>query len=114
MLGLPNPRFQPETHLLRPGAWAPSRKVPSQICAVLRQKLPFYALNGPSRGAKHPNEGKQLLHFMCGLMSMYPWALCTLWVLDMSKKPPKKGVNKPRNLRNPRNLFCSRRVAQRN
>ena len=46
---------------------APSREVPSQICAVLGQKQPFFAQNSPSKGSKQPNEGKRLLHSTCGL-----------------------------------------------
>ena len=43
MVALPNPTFEPKTHRWRPGAVAPSREVPSQICAVLAQKQPFFA-----------------------------------------------------------------------
>ena len=46
---------------------APSREVPSQICAALGQKQPFFAQNSPSKGSKQPNEGKRLLHCTCGL-----------------------------------------------
>ena len=49
---LPYPSFEPETHRWRPGAVAPSREVPSQICAVLGQKQPFFAQNSPSKGSK--------------------------------------------------------------
>ena len=41
MVPLPNPSFEPKTHQWRPGAVAPSREVPSQICVVLGQKQPF-------------------------------------------------------------------------
>ena len=67
MVALSNPSFEPETHQWRPGAVAPSREVPSQICAVLGQKQPFFAQNSPSTGSKQPNEGKRLLHSTCGL-----------------------------------------------
>ena len=67
MVALPNPSFEPKTHRWRPGAVAPSREVPSQICAVLGQKQPFFAQNSPSKGSKQPNEGKQLLDSTCGL-----------------------------------------------
>ena len=49
MVALPNPSFESETHRWRPGAVAPSREVPSQICAVLGQKQPFFAQNSPSK-----------------------------------------------------------------
>ena len=58
MVALPDPKFEPETHRWRPGAVAPSREVPSQICAVLSQKQPFFAQNSPSKGSKQQNEGK--------------------------------------------------------
>ena len=64
---LPNPSLEPKTHRWRPGAVAPSRKVPSQICGVLGQKQPFFDQNSPSTGPKQPNEGKPLLHSTCGL-----------------------------------------------
>ena len=67
MVALPNPSFEPETHRRRPGARAPSLEVPSQICAVLGKKQPFFAQNSPSKGSKQPNEGKRLLHYTCGL-----------------------------------------------
>ena len=68
MVALPNPSFEPETHRWRPRAVAPSREVPSQICAALGQKQPFFAQNSPSTGSKQPNEGKRLLHSTCGLI----------------------------------------------
>ena len=67
MVALPNPRFEPKTHRWRPEAMAPSGEVPSQICAALGQKQPFFVQNGPSTGPKQPNEGKPLLHSTCGL-----------------------------------------------
>ena len=67
MVALPNPSFEPETHRWRPGAVAPSWEVPSQICAVLGQKQPFFTQNSPSAGSKQPNEGKRLLHSTRGL-----------------------------------------------
>ena len=57
-MALADPRFEPETHRWRPGAVAPSREVPSQICAVLGQKQPFFAKNNPSKGSTQQNEGK--------------------------------------------------------
>ena len=60
---LPNPSFEPKTHRWRPGAGAPSREVPSQICAVLGQKKPFFAPNSLKTLAKRPNEGKRWVHF---------------------------------------------------
>ena len=67
MVPLRNPSFEPETHRWRPGSVAPSREVPSQICADLGQKQPFFAKSSPSKGSKQPNEGKRLLHYTCGL-----------------------------------------------
>ena len=57
VVALPNPSFEPKTHRWRPGAGAPSREVPSQICAVLGEKQPFFAQNSPKTRAKRPNEG---------------------------------------------------------
>ena len=59
-MALSNPCFGPKNHQWRPGAVAPSWEVPSQICAVLGQKQPFFAQNSPSVGSKQPNEGKRL------------------------------------------------------
>ena len=67
MVALPNPSFEQKTHRWQPGAVAPSREVPSQICAVLGQKQPFFAQNSPTKGSKQPNEGQRLLHSTCGL-----------------------------------------------
>ena len=67
MVALPNPSLDPKTQRWRPGAVAPSREMPSQICAFLGQKRPFVAQNSPNKGSKQPNEGKRLLHFMCVL-----------------------------------------------
>ena len=67
MVALPNPSFEPKTHQWRPGAVAPSREVPFQICAALGQKQPFFAQISPGKGSKQPNEGKRLLHSTCGL-----------------------------------------------
>ena len=58
-MALPNPGFEPKNHRWRPGAGAPSREVPSKICAVLGQKQPFFAQNSPKTRAKRPNEGIQ-------------------------------------------------------
>ena len=69
MVALPNPSFEPENHRWRPGAWAPSREVPSQICAVLGQKQPFFAQNSPKTRVKRSNEGKRCLHYTCVLTS---------------------------------------------
>ena len=69
MVALPNPSFEPKTHLWRPGARTPSWEVPSQICAVLSQKQPFFAQNSPLTRAKRPYEGKRWLHCTCGSTS---------------------------------------------
>ena len=66
VLGAQNEMFWEGTLAAR-GAVAPSRKVPSQMCAVLGQKQPFFAQNSPSKGSKQPNEGKRLLHSTCVL-----------------------------------------------
>ena len=49
-MALPNPSFEPKTDQWRPGAVAPSREVPSQICAVLGQKQPFSPKIAPNPG----------------------------------------------------------------
>ena len=67
MVALPNPSFEPQTHRWRPGAVPPSREVPSQSCAVLGQKQPFFAQNSTQTRAKRPNEGKRWLEATCGL-----------------------------------------------
>ena len=54
MVALPNPSFEPKTHRWRPGAVAPSREVPSQICAVLGQKQPFFAQKEPPKPGETP------------------------------------------------------------
>ena len=92
-MALPNPSFEPKTHRWRPGAVAPSREVPSQICAVLGQKQPFFAQNSPSKSSKQPNEGKRLLHSTCGLTFSQPRDLwCPLtprYVRETAQKAPK-------------------------
>ena len=50
MVVSPNPSFEPKTHQWRPGAVAPSREVPSQICAVLGQKKPLSPKIAPKPG----------------------------------------------------------------
>ena len=67
MVPLPNPSFEPETHQWRPGAVAPSREVPSQICVALGQKQPFFTQNSPSAGSNQPNGGKRWLEATCRL-----------------------------------------------
>ena len=57
---MPNPSFEPKNHPWRPGAGAPSREVPSQICAVLGQKQPFFAQNSPQTRAKRLNRRQTL------------------------------------------------------
>ena len=70
---LPNPSFEPEIHRWRPGAGAPSREVPSQICAILGQKQPFFAHNSPQTRTKHPNEGKRRLDFTVSRSPLVPF-----------------------------------------
>ena len=100
MVALPNPSFEPKTHRWRPGAGAPSREVPSQICAVLGQKQPFFAQNSPQTRAKRPNEGKQWLHCTCGLTSMCQRALYRPSTPRYVRETAQKGAKKPQNLRN--------------
>ena len=57
MVALPNPSSELKTQRWRPGAGVPSQDVPSEICAVLGQKQPFFAQNSPKTRAKCPNEG---------------------------------------------------------
>ena len=96
MVALPNPSFEPETHRWRPGAWAPSREVPSQNCAFCAPKHPFLAQNGPKTHSKRPNEGKRLLHSMCGLTSPCQRASSAFQLHDMSEKGPKKAPTSPK------------------
>ena len=86
---------------------APSREVPSQICAVLGQKQPFFAQNGPSTGSKQPNEGKRLLHSTCGLTFSRPRDLwCPLtprYVRETAQKGTKKAPKTAQCAPAPRN-----------
>ena len=100
MVPLPNPSFEPKTHRWRPGAGAPSREVPSQICAVLGQKQPFFAQYSPSKGSKQPSEGKRLLHSTCGLTFSRPRALWCPLTPRYFREMAQKGAKKPQNLRN--------------
>ena len=100
MVALANPSYEPKTHRWRPGAVAPSREVPSQICAVLGQKQPFFAQNSPSKGSKQPNEGKRMLHSTCGLTFSRPRALwCPLTPRNV-RVTAQKGAKKSQKQRN--------------
>ena len=55
MVPLPNPSFERKIHQWRPGAVAPSREVPSRICAVLCPKTAFF---GPKRPPKLSQNGQ--------------------------------------------------------
>ena len=48
----PNPKFEPPTHRLRPGAVVPSRQVPSQICAIFGQKTAIFCPKQPQKAFK--------------------------------------------------------------
>ena len=100
MVPLPNPSFEPKAHQWPPGAVAPSREVPSQICAVLGQKLPIFAQNSPSKGSKQPNEGKRLLQSTCGLTFSSPRDLWCLLTPRYVRETAQKGAKKPQILRN--------------
>ena len=93
---LPNPSFEPQTHRWRPGAVAPSREVPSQICAVLGQTQPFFAQNSPSKGSKQPNEGKWLLTSRAACLSRDQGTFGALSLRDISEKRPKKAPKSPK------------------
>ena len=97
---LPNPSFEPKTHRWRPAAVAPSREVPSEICAVLGQKQPFFAQDSPSKGSKQPNEGKRLLHCTCGLTFLRPRDLWCPLNPRYARETAQKGAKKPQKLRN--------------
>ena len=99
MVALPNSSFEPETHRWRPKAWAPSWEVPSQICAALGQKQPFFAQISPRTRAKRPNEGKRWLHHTCGLTSPCHRALQCPSTPRYVRETAQKGVKKPQNLR---------------
>ena len=88
MLPLPNP------------SWAPSREVPSQICAVLGQTQPFFAQDSPSKGSKRPNEGKRLLHCTCRLTFLRPRDLWCALTPRYVRETSQKGARKPQKLRN--------------
>ena len=98
---LPNPSFKPKTHWWCPGVGAPSREVPSQICAALGQKQPFLDQNSPKTRAKRPNEGIRwsTLHVRLGLHRVKELS-SALQFHDMSEKRPKKAPKSPKNLRN--------------
>ena len=100
MVPLPNPSFEPKTHWWRPGAVAPSREVPSQICAVLGGKQPFFAQDSPSKGSKQPNEGKRLLHYTCGLPFLCPRDLWCPLTPRYVRERAKKGAKKAQKVRN--------------
>ena len=99
-MALPNPSFEPQTHRWRPGAVAPSREVPSQICAVLGQNQPFFAQNSPSKGSKQPKEGKRLLHSTCGLTFSQPRDLWCPLTPRYVRETAQKGAKKSQKLRN--------------
>ena len=90
MVSLPNPS----------GPVALSSEVPSQICAVLGQKQPFFAQNSPSKGSKQPNEGKRLLQSTCGLTFPRPRDLWCRLTPRYVRETAQKGAKKPENLRN--------------
>ena len=64
---LPNPSFEPKTNRWRPGAWAPSWEVPSQICAVLGQKTAIFCPKEPPNPGKTPKRRETVatLHVQC-------------------------------------------------
>ena len=63
MVPLPNPSFEPKTHQWRPGAVAPSREVPSQICAVLGPKKTFFGPKRPPNLVKTAKRRKTVATF---------------------------------------------------
>ena len=95
-MALPNPSFEPKTHRWRPGAWASSWEVPSQICAVLGQKQPFFAKNSPQTRANRQNEGRRWLHYTFGLTSPLKEHCSALQLHDMSEKRPKTAPKSPK------------------
>ena len=107
MVALPNPGFELKNHRWRPGAVAPSREVPSQICAVLGQKQPFFAQNSPRTRPKSPNEGIRWLHSTCGLTSNCQRALwcpsTPLYVRVTAQKRRQKAPKSAQCAPTPRN-----------
>ena len=99
-MALRNPSFEPENHHWRPGVGAPRREVPSQICAVLAEKQPFFAQESPKTWAKRPNEGNRWLHHTCGLTSPCQSALSCPSTPRYVQETAQKGAKKPQKLRN--------------
>ena len=66
------------------------------MCAILGQKLPFFAHNSSQTWAKRPNEGKRWLHYTCGLTSRVKEPSSALQLHDMSEKRPKKAPKSPK------------------
>ena len=103
MVALPNPSFEPKTHRWRPGAGAPSREVPSQICALLGQKQPFFAQNSPQNPGETPKRRDTVstlhvrLDFTVSKSSLLPFnsEICPRNGPKMRQKAPKSAQCAP-------------------
>ena len=89
-MALRNPSFEPPTHRWRPGAWAPSREVPYQICVILGQKEPFLPKTAPKPGRNGQTNGN-------GRVRRVKEPSNALQLHDMSEKRPKKAPKSPKN-----------------
>ena len=94
----PNPKFEPPTHRWRLGAVAPSREVPSQICASFGQKQPFFAQKSARTHSQRPNKGTRLLHSTYGLTSRCQRDLWCAVTPRYIGETPQKDAKKPQNL----------------
>ena len=97
MVALPNPSFEPKTHQWRPGAVAPSREVPSQICGVLGQKQPFSPKIAPKPGRNAQTKENGGHTPRAASLHRVKEPSSALQLHDMSEKRPKKVPKSPKN-----------------
>ena len=98
-MALPNPSFEPKTHQWRPGAVAPSREVPSQICAILGQKQQFSPKIAPKPGRNAQTKENSGHTPRAAWLHRVKEPSSALRLHDMSEKRPKKAPKSPKNLR---------------
>ena len=96
MVALPNPSFEPKTHRWRPGAGAPSREVPSQICAVLGQKEQFLPKTTPKPGQNAQTKGYGEYTARAASLHRVKELSSALQLHDMSEKRPKNAPKRPK------------------
>ena len=100
MVVLQNPSSEPKTHQWRPGAVAPSREVPSQICAVLCPKTAFFGPKRLPNLVKTAKRRKALATFQVRLdltVSKSPLVPSTPRYV---RETAQKGAKKPQKRRN--------------